>query len=195
MAKKACIFGAKRSMKADILKSVYFTDTDSDETPTPPVDAGVLGYWEYHQDPDSGAIEKEWVGSVVDDPTTPDIDESSSDYILKDQPCEIRGIMEGGIRVAGTTTRFSETYENVEWVKGTFSPHTDITKGDKVTNIRNQDNVLIWRNEENVQPWEASGATTFNDMGVTPVLDPFGQLVEWSALMQRAEIQSNVAVA
>jgi hypothetical protein len=152
-----------------------------------------LGHWEYFQDPDSGAIDKTWVGVVPDDPSTPDVDESSADYQLKDVSCEIRGVMEGGIRVAGSTTRFSEIYENVEWVKGTFGSGVDIAKGDKVTNIRNQNNVLIWRNEENRGVGQASGATTFNVMGVTPVLDPFGQLVEWSVLMQRADVQSEVA--
>lgn len=194
MAKKACIFGAKHSMKADILKSLYFDDSNEGDTPPPPQDAG-LGHWNYHQDPDSGAIEKTWVGVVPDDPTTPDIDESSADYQLAGVPCEIRGIMDGGIRVAGTTQRFSDIYENVEWVKGTFGVGVDIAKGDRVTNIRNQNGVLIWRNEENRGVGQANGATVFNVMGVTPVLDPFGQLMEWSALMQRAEVQSEVAVA
>lgn len=184
MAKKKCIFGAKRSMTADILKSVYLNDGDeAADTPTPPQDAG-LGHWEYSQDPDSGAIEKVWVGVVPDDPATPDIDESSSDYQLVDVSCEVRGVMQGGIRVAGTTQRFADTYDNVEWANATFAKDVNVAKGDKVTNIRNSKDVLIWRNEES-----DGGPTTFNVMGVTPALDPFGNLTEWKALLQRTEVQ------
>lgn len=188
----SCVLGARLSMSALVLKSLYLDDGNEEaDTPAPAV-ADAIGHWEYTQDPDSGAIEKTWVTDVIDDPATPDVDESTTSYHFR-SACEIRGIMDGGIRVAGSTQRFSEIYENVEWVKGTFPKTTDIAKGDRVTDIRNQKNELIWQNEENVFPGTAQGATVFVVMGVTPILDPFGNYVEQSVLMQRAEVQTNVA--
>lgn len=181
-----CVLGARLSMKADVLKPLGVVDNDTGpDTPVePPPPGGGAGYWQYSQDPDSGAIEKTWVGVVVDDPATPDINEGDLSYSIKDARCEVRGVMQGGIRVAGTTQRFADTYENVEWANATFDKHVNITKNDRVTNIRNQEGVLIWRNEEG-----DGGPTTFNVMGVTPALDPFGHLTEWKVLLQRTEVQ------
>jgi hypothetical protein len=179
-----CVLGARLSMKANVLKPLAGDVIDDPAQPNPPVIPGAIGHWEYSQDPDSGAIEKKWVGDVIDDPITPDIDESNLYYNLNDVRCEVRGVMQGGIRVAGTTQRYSEIYENVEWANATFDKSVNITKNDKVTNIRNADGLLIWRNEEG-----DGGPTTFNVMGVTPALDPFGKLTEWKVLLQRAEVQ------
>lgn len=138
--------------------------------------------WEYYQDPDSGAIVKRW----YDDASTPDVDERRSGLLIPNVPLMARGVIDGGIRVAGTTERFSDTYENVDWVKATFGKNTRITKRDQVTNIRNKRNgELLWREDE----ISGSPATTFNVMGVTPVFDPFSRLVEFAVLLERAEVQ------
>lgn len=138
--------------------------------------------WEYQQDPDSGAIVKRW----SDDLNTTTTNERRSGLIIPNVPLMARGVIDGGIRVAGTTERFSETYENVDWVRATFGPRTSITKRDQITNIRSKrDNDLVWREEE----ISGAPATVFNVMGVTPVFDPFSRLVEFAVLLERAEIQ------
>lgn len=140
--------------------------------------------WEFQQDPDSGAIVKRW----KDDLNTVGTSESRSGLIIPNVPVMARGVIDGGIRVAGTTERFSETYENVDWVRATFGKHTMLTKRDQVFNIRSKRDpeVALWREEE------ISGhpPTIFNVMGVTPVFDPFSRLVEYAVLLERAEVQS-----
>lgn len=138
--------------------------------------------WEYYQDPDSGAIVRRW----PDNENTLDVNERRSGLIIPNVPLMARGVIDGGIRVAGTTERFSETYENVDWVKATFGKHTVISKRDQVTNIRNKRSLeLLWREDE----ISGAPATTFNVMGVTPVFDPFSRLVEYAVLLERSEVQ------
>lgn len=142
------------------------------------------GDWEYQQDPDSGAIIKRW----INDPYTDENERLAGQReVMRDVPLMARGIIDGGIRVAGTTERFGSEYVAVDYVKATFGPNTLITKRDKVTNIRSKRDlsVPVWREEE------ISGypATTFNVMGVTPVFDPFSRLVEYAVLLERSEIQ------
>ena len=156
-------------MRADVLKPAGA-----------PVDTST-GEWTWVQDPDSGAIVRDW----VDDPNT--TEDESSPTRINNVPVMARGILDGGIRVAGTTERFDEVYENVDWVKATFPKGTKITKRDRVTNIRNaRTGVVIWREEE------INGAppTIFNVMGVTPITDPFSNVLEVNVLLQRAEVQS-----
>lgn len=158
-------------MICDIIKPAGAPETNADPN---------SGIWVYEQDPDSGAILRRW----MDDPATPQIE--GRGVLIRDVPLMARGVIDGGIRVAGTTERFSETYENVDWVKATFGKGTSITKRDQITNIRNKrTGELLWREEEIT----AAPATVFNVMGVTPVFDPFSRLVEYAVLLERAEVQ------
>lgn len=141
--------------------------------------------WEFQQDPDSGAIVKRW----KDDPNTFGVNERRNGLIVPNVELMARGIIDGGIRVAGTTERFGNEYQAVDYVKATFGPGTSITKRDQVTNIRSKRDINgppVWREEE------ISGfpPTVFNVMGVTPVFDPFSNLVEYAVLLERAEVQS-----
>jgi len=168
-----CLIGAMFNMRATVLKPA-----GSPEAPVTS-DSTSVGKWQYVQDPTSGAITRTWV-EVPDNPST-SVDENAE---FNDVPCSVRGIIDGGIRVAGTTERFDKTYENVDWVKATFPPNVNITKRDKVTNIRNARGVVVWTNEEsNGKP------TVFNVMGVTPVLDSFSRIIYTTALLERSEVQ------
>lgn len=171
MRRNFCIASARYSLICDIIKPAGSPEATGTNDTT----------WEYYQDPDSGAIVKRG----PDDPETPEFIEGAG-TIIQDVPLAARGIIDGGIRVAGTTERFSDTYEGVDWVKATFGPKTSITRRDRITNIRQKKTGdLVWKEEE------ISGhpATTFNVMGVTPVLDPFSSVVEYSVLLERAEVQ------
>lgn len=175
MARAKCLTSARFNMRADIVKAV------GSPLVTVSPSTGEVGSWEYRQNEDSGAIETFW---VADDLTTIDVDETFSSAVIHDVHLIARGIMDGGIRVAGTTERFSEIYENVDWVKAVFPKNTSITKRDRVTNIRSHGEV-VWSNEEA----DGNVPTVFNVMGVTPVLDPFARVLELSVLLQRAEVQ------
>lgn len=166
-----CLMSARFNMKADILRQ-------GSGTPVNPSDQG--REWVNQQDPESGEIIRVWQPGV-DNPETPE-DEAA---VLESFSCLARGIIDGGIRVAGTTERFSELYENVDYVRIWFPANVKISKRDRVTNIRSADGTIIWREEEEVD----SPPSVFSVTGVTPIVDPFGRHIENMALLERSEIQ------
>ncbi|WXW92546.1 head-to-tail stopper [Streptomyces phage Enygma] len=161
----SCLIGSRFNMRATVLRQ---SGTNPQENPG--------GHWETVQDPDSGAIERVWVPD--EDSTTP----GSQTLVIN---CMVRGVTNGGIRAAGTTQRFSEIYENVDWAIIQFPASVVLSKYDRVTNISNSKGQLIWREEEINQ----APATVFQVMGSTPVIDPFGNHIENTALLQRAQVQ------
>lgn len=173
-----CISGAQFNMRASVLKPIGAPEVNGTQ------DTDTEGHWTYIQDPTSGALIRTWVTDVADNPTTPANEAVIYDSKFDNVPCSIRGVIDGGIRVAGTTERFSETYENVDWVKATFPPSVNVTKRDRVTNIRNRKGEVVWKEEESTNK-----PTVFNVMGVTPVLDHLGRVLYNTALLERAEVQ------
>lgn len=165
-----CITAARFTMVCDIIK------------PPGAPESSPSGTWEWRQDPDSGAIVRVW----LDDPATQSVNEARAPLVVPDVPLMARGVLTSGTQQVGSTERFSDVYENVDWVKAVFGKNTNITKRDQVTNIRTKkNNELIWKEEE----MTASPPTVFNVMGVIPVMDPFSRLLEHSVLLQRAEVQ------
>ncbi|UVK60901.1 head-to-tail stopper [Streptomyces phage JimJam] len=162
----SCLISSRFNMRATVLRQA---GTNPQENPG--------GHWETVQDPDSGAIERVWVPD--EDSDTP----GDQTLVIK---CMVRGVTNGGIRAAGTTQRFSEIYENVDWAIIQFPASVVLSKYDRVTNISNSKGQLVWREEEINQ----APATVFQVMGSTPVIDPFGNHIENTALLQRAQVQS-----
>jgi len=103
-------------------------------------------------------------------------------------PLIARGIVDGGIRVVGTTERINPdgVFTSEDYVRIQYPASIEISKRDRVYNIRDpKTGVAIWKEEEfDGEP------TVFEVLGVTPILDPFGQHVENQALLQRAEVQT-----
>ena len=101
-------------------------------------------------------------------------------WVLKesDVPCIARGISGGGIRVVGSTERWGDRYEDVEYVK--IQSGYNLSKRDRVGNIRGSGGLLAWEND--------SVPITFDVVGSTPVMGPFGELMEYDALVTKAEI-------
>lgn len=160
----SCLLGARFNMRATILRQVG-ADVD-----------GSQGGWQTIIDPISGAPKRVWIEDS--DPITPGVQKITIN-------CMARGITNGGIRVAGTTQRYSNLYDNIDWVVLTVPKSVVLTKRDRVTDISNSNGDLIWREEE----FEGSPATIFLAMGSTPVIDPFGNHIESTCLLQRAEVQ------
>lgn len=171
-----CLTGARFNMTADIMHQEGYDYTSTTE------EDDVEEEYGFEQDPDSGEIIRRWKKIPTDDPETPEIDESKK-YSFK---CIARGIIDGGIRVAGTTERFEEIYANIDYVRITFPANVKLSKRDQVTNIKNQKGVILWREEE----IPGQPPTVFNVMGVTPIIDPFGNHIEGQALLERANRQS-----
>lgn len=167
-----CLTSARFNMKADILRQGTET-TDDPSTP----DTNEGGQWVVSQDPDSGELIRVWQ-PAEDDPETPEVEGQ-----LESFSCLARGIMEGGIRVAGTTERFGETYDAVDYIKIWFSPRVHLSRRDRITNVRDKRGNVIWMEEETGKP------TVFSVTGVIPIIDPFGKHTESTALLERVESQ------
>jgi len=142
------------------------------------------GKWVYRQNEDSGAIERVW----DDNPVTEEI-ETDTHYtgeILRNVPLIARSVVSQGTTAAGATEKFNTEYMAVDYVRAYFPKNINISKRDRVTNIRSKrGNDVLWREEE----MDDSPPTVFDVMGIQPVIDPFGRLVEQIVLMQRASVQ------
>lgn len=149
------------------------------------IDLDTFGVWVDSQDPLTGQIVREWAPYEGD----ADISTETDVRVYKEIPCLVRGIVDGGIRVAGTTERFSNDYENIDFAKMWIPANIFITKRDRVTNIRTKDGRIVWKDEEFDDPFDdvPASATVFNVNGVTPLLDAFNRHTENFVLLQRAE--------
>lgn len=169
--------GTRFSMRATLLhQGEYAPD---------PIDVGEYGEYVNSQDPVTGEIIKVWEPFPPDNPSTPE-----NEVIINSIPCIARGIVDGGIRVAGTTERFGDTYENIDFVKIWVPPHVEISKRDRVTNIMTPDGRIRWTDEEFDDPSDLTPpkATLFNVNGVTPTFDAYNKIVEKFVLLERAEV-------
>lgn len=182
-----CLTSARFNMSALVLSQGQPTPGNPEEGHSP------NGHYEYQQDPDTGAMIRVWV-IVPDDVPEPPSAVSTPGGMMEGTrfKCMARGFTDGGIRVAGTTERFSSrgTIDTVDFVTIKFPKFVILSRRDRVTDIRNNKNVLLWKEEE-----FDDAPTVFEVNGVTPIIDPFGNHIENSALLQRAEIQSLLGTA
>lgn len=95
-----------------------------------------------------------------------------------DVRCIARGISGGGIRVVGSTERWSDVHEDVEIVK--IQTGYNLSKRDRIRNIRNSNGTLAWEDD--------GQDIVFEVVGSTPIMDPFGRLIEYDVMAMRAEI-------
>ena len=89
-----CLTSARFNMKADILRQGEATVDNPDTTDNEG------GHWIIKHDPESNEIIRVWQPKTQDDPSTPDTNEGAQ---LESFRCLARCIIDGGIRVAGTT--------------------------------------------------------------------------------------------
>lgn len=158
------------------------------------IDLDDYGTWADSQDPLTGQIVKVWKPYEPSTPSYYDFTPPNSGpttntvNIRQNVPCIARGIVDGGIRVAGTTERFGESYENIDFVKMWIPANVVVTKRDRITNIRDRTGRIRWLDEEYYVEGDPSTlrATVFNVNGVTPLFDAFNNVVEWFVLLERA---------
>jgi len=98
----------------------------------------------------------------------------------------IQTITSDGIRVAATTERYGEKYENVDWL--TLKTPKSISRSCRITNIRQKkDGPALFVEEE----LKGSPPTWYNINGQAPTLGPFGEVIEWTGLISRGEVQGS----
>lgn len=100
--------------------------------------------------------------------------------------CFVEPVIEGGLRSLATAETYDVRYYNTDWVK--ITSKVAFRRGDRITNIRPKGTTVpIWVEEE----LSGSPATWFNSKGSTPLPDPFGRVVEYRSMLERAEVQGN----
>jgi len=164
-----CLTGAKFTMDAEVLSWTAYTGT---ETPTSE-DTLPAGNWTTYQDPITLEIRNEWRPTVVvaDNPLTTTVVETKPVTIR----CLARGVVSSGIQSGGNTEDFGNWYKNIEIVQMWVPANYNITKRDRITNIRERKGgKIVWTDDEyngvgGVRP------TVFNVTGVTPLFDPFNR--------------------
>lgn len=169
-----CITSTRFNLLADVLVLDASGDTSK------PISE--QGSHEVVQDPRTGAIRRVWV---------PFVDPSSANAAFSVK-CDVKAIVDGGIRVAGTTERFEKTYDNIDFVHMTFPKQYVISKHDRITNVRNaKSGDIIWVEEELDMVEGLYRSTIFDVLGVSPITDPFGNHIENRALMARVDLNAS----
>jgi hypothetical protein len=160
---------------------------NDDYIPDGDIDLDLYGEWVNSQDPLTGEIVRVW--KPYDDPQT----EQNEDLLrIGTIDCIARGIVDGGIRVAGSTERFGETYEDIDFVKLWVPPNTKISKRDRVTNIKDASGHIQWTDEEYSDPAldDTPRATVFNVNGVIPLFNAFNDVTEKFILLEKVEVNA-----
>jgi hypothetical protein len=117
------------------------------------------------QDPDTGAIKKEWI-------------------YQRSMDCHAKGTISNSATTRSSDKQiFDNRYANDQQVQ--VRTIERLTSRDKVSNIRDQKNNPIWT-EIN---FPSDTPTVFEVVGVTPITDPFGRLIGYNSTLKRSENQ------
>lgn len=140
-------------------------------------------YYEFEQDPITGAFEREWEES------DPDSGSNETLEIL----CAAQ-VLTG----ARTQERFDEEYEYGQRLKLRYSPKQMLTVRDRVTKIRNLQDYVVWVELAGAVP-QSPGifvvkATVFEIDSIYPIVSPFGDHIENVAVLVRADVQDGPEV-
>lgn len=156
-------------MRAEILRWTPNPSTDDEEV-------GTGGHWETYQDPYTGEFYNKWIPDTTpDNPSTP---ENESKAITV--PCSARGIISRAAQSGGTKEEFGDMYLGVDAVRMTLPARINISKRDRVTNIREaRTGKVVW--QEDGKP------VIFNVDGVVPLFDPFNKHIENFVVLERVE--------
>jgi hypothetical protein len=101
--------------------------------------------------------------------------------------CTISPFVSTSFKAQPTNEAFGEEYDKIQYIK--MKTSTPLSRSVRVTNIRNDDGVIY-------REFELSGnpATNYNTMGSAAILDPFGNVIQYDTLLQRASDQSDSGV-
>jgi len=117
------------------------------------------------QDPDTGAIKREW-------------------QFYKTVDCHAKGVISNSATTRSSDKQvFGNKYMNDQIIQ--VRTTDKLTMREKITNIRDAAGNTIWTeiNYPNETP------TVFEVVGVTPVTDPFGAVIAYNSSMKRSENQ------
>lgn len=102
--------------------------------------------------------------------------------------CTISPFVSTSFKAQPTNEIFTEDYDKVQYLK--MKTAQGLARDVRVTNIRSERDEVIYKE------FELSGypSTNYNTMGSAAILDPFGSVVQYDTLLQRASDQSDIHV-
>ena len=132
----------------------------------------ITGGYEYDQQEYGGGIDREWSSIDPDDP-------SAEAEIIN---CLVRA----PTATAKGVEAWSQIYENMRSLQMQFDVSVRVNERDQITNI-----TALNKNGVEFYPWtETNGEpTVFGVTGVSPIFGPFGDVIEWIAVLERADVQ------
>jgi len=117
------------------------------------------------QDRDTGIIKKEWL-------------------FIKTVPCSAKGVISNSISTRSSDRQVIDTrYQNEQFIQVRTSEKLNMRN--KLTNVRTKKGTVIW--SEINYPTETP--TVFEIIGITPVTDPFGEIIAYNTMAKRSENQ------
>jgi hypothetical protein len=117
------------------------------------------------QDPDTGAIKKEW-------------------SYYKTLPCHVKGVISNSATKGNSDVQtMGNRYLNEQLIE--VRTLEKLTLREKATNIRNSQGVVIWTEIDS----PSNTPTVFEVKGTTPLTDPFGSVLAYNSIMKRSENQ------
>jgi hypothetical protein len=118
------------------------------------------------QDPNTGAIKKEWNYSTT-------------------VPCSAKGVISNSTSSRNSDNQIlSNKYQNEQMVQIRTSQKLNIRH--KITNIRDKNGVVVWTELD----YPSDTPTVFEIFGVTPITDPFGTILGYNSIARRSENQN-----
>jgi len=117
------------------------------------------------QDANSGEIKRRWIYTET-------------------LPCLAKSIISSGVRSPSNDKTVDSRYMVEEILK--VMTLVKLPRNAKITNVRDLNNQILWEEAE----ISGNPATIFDIVGSTPIIDGFGQILEYETTIQRSDIQN-----
>ena len=117
------------------------------------------------QDPNSGEIKRQWIYTET-------------------LPCLAKSIISSGVRSPSNDRTVDSQYRVEEIIK--VMTLVKLPRNAKLSNVRDLNNKVLWEEAE----ISGNPPTIFDIVGSTPIIDGFGQILEFETTVQRSDIQN-----
>jgi hypothetical protein len=98
--------------------------------------------------------------------------------------CLAKSIISSGVRTPSNDKTIDSRYIVEEIIK--INTLDKLSRNAKISNIRDLSGKVLWEEAETLN----NPPTVFNVVGSTPIIDAFGQILEYENTLQRSEIQN-----
>jgi hypothetical protein len=117
------------------------------------------------QDPNSGEIRRKWIYTET-------------------IPCLAKSIISSGVRSPSNDKTVDSRYMVEEILK--IMTLVKLPRNAKITNVRDLNGQVLWEEAE----ISGNPPSIFDIVGSTPIIDGFGQILEYETTIQRSDIQN-----